>query len=201
MRRAHSQESLRALAKRHGINQKTVAKRKRRTSGTDLPTGPKQAKSTVRSAEDEAIVVAFRRHTLLPLDDCLYALQPTLRHLTRSWLHRCLQRHGISWLPQVEGEASIKRKFKAYPIGYFHIDSAEVRTEQGKVYLFVAIDRASKLDASIKGFDVSARGSCGDRCCGGSVDVRGGRRASASFIAFGRHASAVRRRDDRRFML
>ena len=72
------------------------------------------------------MIVAFRRHTLLPLDDCLYALQPTIPHLTRSSLHRCLQRHGVSRLPQVEGEASPKRKFKAYPIGYFHIDIAEV---------------------------------------------------------------------------
>lgn len=32
--------------------------------------------STVLSLEDEAVVVAFRKHTLLPLDDCLYALQP-----------------------------------------------------------------------------------------------------------------------------
>ena len=95
--------------------------------------------------EEEAIVVAFRRHTLLPLDDCLYALQPTIPHLTRSSLHRCLQRHGISRLPEVEGEKSAKRKFKAYPIGYFHIDIAEVRTEQGKLYLFVAIDRTSKF--------------------------------------------------------
>ncbi len=43
--------------------------------------------------------MAFRRHTLLPLDDCLYALQATIPHLTRSSLHRCLQRHGISRLP------------------------------------------------------------------------------------------------------
>jgi hypothetical protein len=78
---------------------------------------------------------------LLPLDDCMYALQPTIPHLTRSSLHRCLQRHKISRLPQVEGEASAKRKFKAYPIGYFHIDIAEVRTAQGKLYLLVAIDR------------------------------------------------------------
>jgi hypothetical protein len=70
---------------------------------------------------------------LLPLDDCLYALQPTIPHLTRSSLHRCLQRHGISRLAQVEGEASAKRKFKAYPIGYFHIDIAEVRTKEGKL--------------------------------------------------------------------
>jgi hypothetical protein len=56
-----------------------------------------------------------------------------------------LQRHGISQLPQVEGEVSVKRKFKAYPIGYFHIDIAEVRTEQGKLYMLVAIDRTSKF--------------------------------------------------------
>ncbi len=48
-------------------------------------------------------------------------------------------------MPKVEGEASAKRKFKAYPIGYFHIDIAEVRTAQGRLYLLVAIDRTSKF--------------------------------------------------------
>ena len=97
------------------------------------------------SIEEEAIIVAFRRHTLLPLDDCLYALQPTIPHLTRSSLHRCLQRHGISRLPEVEGSKPSKKKFKAYPIGYFHIDIAEVQTAEGKLYLYVAIDRTSKF--------------------------------------------------------
>ncbi len=141
----HSQESLRSLARRHGINQKTVAKWKRRTSTADLPTGPKEARSTVLTVEQEAIIVAFRRHTLLPLDDCLYALQATIPDLTRSSLHRCLQRHGISRLPEVEGEKTAKRKFKTYPLGYFHIDLAEVRTEEGRLYLFVAIDRTTKF--------------------------------------------------------
>jgi transposase InsO family protein len=141
----HSQESLRTLAKRYGINQKTVAKWKQRSSVADLPTGPKEPKSTVLSIEDEAIVVAFRRHTLLPLDDCLYALQPTIPHLTRSSLHRCLQRHGSSRLPDVDGDKPDKRKFKAYPLGYFHIDIAEVHTAQGKLYLLVAVDRTSKF--------------------------------------------------------
>lgn len=141
----HSQESLRALAKRYGINQKTVAKWKKRSSTTDLPTGPKQAHSTVLTLEEEAVIVAFRRHTLLPLDDCLYALQPTVPHLTRSSLHRCLQRHGISRLPDVAGDKPAKKKFKSYPIGYFHIDIAEVQTAEGKLYLFVAIDRTSKF--------------------------------------------------------
>ena len=141
----HSQASLRALAKRYGINQKTVAKWKKRTSVADLPTGPKEPKSTVLSLEEEAVIVAFRRHTLLPLDDCLYALQATIPHLTRSSLHRCLQRHGIGRLPDVEGSKPAKKKFKAYPIGFFHIDIAEVQTAEGRLYLLVAIDRTSKF--------------------------------------------------------
>ena len=99
----NSQESLRQLARRHGINQKTVAKWKNRTS-----------------------------------------LQPTIPYLTRSSLHRCLQRHGIGRLPDVEGDKPTKKKFKSYPIGYFHIDLAEVQTAEGKL-LYVAIDRTSKF--------------------------------------------------------
>jgi transposase-like protein len=118
----HSQESLRALARRYGINQKTVAKWKKRSATADLPTGPKDPKSTSLSLENEAVIVAFRQHTLLPRDDCLYALQATIPHLTRSSLHRCLQRHGISRLPDIEGGKGIKRNFKTYPIGYFHMD-------------------------------------------------------------------------------
>ena len=141
----NSQESLRALAKRHGVNQKTVAKWRKRQSITDLPTGPKQPKSSVLSIDEEAVVVAFRRHTLLALDDCLYALQPSIPHLTRSSLHRCLQRHGISRLPEVEGDKPVRKKFKSYPIGYFHIDIAAVQTAEGKLCLFVGIDRTSKF--------------------------------------------------------
>ncbi|SNZ21340.1 Integrase core domain-containing protein [Cohaesibacter gelatinilyticus] len=39
-----------------------------------------------------------------------------------------------------------KKKFKHYPIGYFHIDIAQVQTAEGKqLYLYVAIDRTSKF--------------------------------------------------------
>ena len=141
----NSQASIRTLAKQYSINPKTVAKWKKRSHTQDTPMGPKQKQSTVLSIEEEALIVAFRKHTLLPLDDCLYTLQETIPHLTRSALHRCLQRHGISRLPQVTDQASKKKRFKKYPIGYFHVDIAEVRTEEGKLYLFVAIDRTSKF--------------------------------------------------------
>ena len=65
--------------------------------------------------------------------------------LTRSALHRCLQRHGISRLPETDGDKPTRKRFKPYPIGYFHIDIAEVQTAEGKLYLFVGIDRTSKF--------------------------------------------------------
>src|SRR5246127_2851457 len=141
----HSQESLRTLSRRHGINPKTVAKWRKRSSTADHRTGPTVPKSTVLSIEQEAVIVAFRKHTLLPLDDCLYALQATIPQLTRSSLHRCFQRHGINRLPDFDGQRPAKKKFKVYPIGYFHVDLTEVRTAEGKLYLFVAIDRTSKF--------------------------------------------------------
>src|SRR4051794_9862679 len=105
----HSKESLRALSRRYGINQKTVRKWKARSSVVDRRTGPKEPGSTVLSIEEEAVIVGFRRHTLLPLDDCLYALQPTIPHLTRSSLHRCLQRHGIGRLAQIESDKPARK--------------------------------------------------------------------------------------------
>jgi transposase InsO family protein len=133
------------IAEKHGVNRKTVMKWRKRTSVADAPMGPKDPRSTVLTPEEEAIAVAFRRHTLLPLDDCLYALQATIPHLTRSSLHRLFQRHDISRLPDIEGEKASRKKFKSYPPGFFHIDIAEVRTEQGKLHLFVAIDRTTKF--------------------------------------------------------
>ena len=112
-----SQASLAALSRDLGINPKTVAKWRKRATVEDLKTGPKAPHSTTLSEAEEAAVVAFRRHTLLPLDDCLYALQPSIPRLTRSALHRCLQRHGISRLPDIDGDKPKRQRFKRYPIG------------------------------------------------------------------------------------
>ena len=153
-----SEESVRALAGRYSISPTTVRKWRKRATVSDQPMGPAEPHSTVLSIEHEAMIVAFRRHRLLPLDDCLYALQPAIPGLTRSSLHRCLQRHGISRLPDMDGDAPAKKKFKACPIGFFHVrcpavvwfqttrgDMAEVRSGEGKLYMFVAIDRTSKF--------------------------------------------------------
>ncbi len=140
-----SKAPIQELAQQHGLNRKTVRKWRGRDFVQDAAMGPKEPRSTVLTPAEEAMAVAFRRHTLLPLDDCLYALQATIPHLTRSSLHRLFQRHDISRLPVIETDKSSKKRFKAYPVGYFHIDIAEVRTEEGKLYMLVAIDRTSKF--------------------------------------------------------
>ena len=141
-----SSESLAKTARRYGVNPKTVAKWRGRAGVADAPMGPTKVVSSVLTALEEAAAVTFRQRTLLPLDDCLFALQESIPHLSRSALHRLFKRHGISCLPVEEApEGRAKQPFKDYPIGYFHVDFAEVRTEEGKLYLFVAIDRTSKL--------------------------------------------------------
>ena len=83
-----SKAPLKELAAQYGLNHKTVAKWRKRAFVNDVPMGPKAPRSTVLSPEEEAIVVAFRKHTLLPLDDCLYALQATgrPRSSARQWI-------------------------------------------------------------------------------------------------------------------
>lgn len=105
--------------------------------------GPKERRGSVLSAVEEAAIVALRVQARLPLDDVFLALKDVIPHLTRSSLHRCLQRNGISRLPKADREKP--KRFKAYEIGCFHIDIAELHYGGGKAYLFVAVDRTSKL--------------------------------------------------------
>jgi transposase InsO family protein len=151
-----AQAPARVLAARYGLNPKTVAKWRKRTTTADAPMGPRRPRSTVLAEAEEAIVVEFRRRTLLPLDDVLGCLRETIPRLSRSALHRCLVRHGISRLPEGEEKASKRRRFAETTLGYVHIDVCELRLSEGKLFMFLAIDRVTKfvhvafLDANTK---------------------------------------------------
>jgi len=138
-----AQAPARLLARQYGINVKTILKWRRRDNTADSAMGPK-SRSTVLTPAEEAVIVEFRRRTLLPLDDVLGCLKDTIPNLTRSALHRCLQRHGISRLPAAE-TAEKRKRFKTYDVGYVHIDSAELAHADGKLTMFLAIDRVSKF--------------------------------------------------------
>src|SRR5215210_1643329 len=140
-----SQEATRILAARYGLNPKTVHKWRKRTTTVDQPMGPKRPRSTTLTEAEEAIVVEFRRRTLLPLDDVLGCLRAAIPALSRSALHRCLERHGISRLPRDPEKASKRGRFAETAMGYVHIDSCERRLAEGKRHMFLAIDRVSKF--------------------------------------------------------
>ena len=109
----NNQERIARLAGRYNLTPKTVAKWKRRDFVHDAQTCLLQAVGAETAAFHEFIAArggyrrglptcclptagrqTGRKPTLLPLNDCLYALQATIPHLTRSSMHRCLQRHG-----------------------------------------------------------------------------------------------------------
>jgi hypothetical protein len=105
----HSQESIAHLAARYDRNAKTVAKGRKRTTVAAAPMGPRQPHSAVRTAEQETMIVAFRKRTLLPLDDCLYALQASIPHLTRASRQRCLRRTASAACPKLKGTSRRRR--------------------------------------------------------------------------------------------
>ena len=79
-----SKEKTNVLAERYGLSRTTVTKWRARTSTADAPMGPRSPRSTVLTLIEEAMIVEFRRRTLLPLDDVMGCLKDSIPNLTRS---------------------------------------------------------------------------------------------------------------------
>jgi transposase len=91
-----SEEKNIVLAKRYGVNRKTIAKWKARDFGFDQRMGPKNPRSSLLSHKDEVIILAYRWRTRLALNDCHLSLRGLMPKLSRSTLYRCLKRRGLS---------------------------------------------------------------------------------------------------------
>ncbi len=128
-----SGESNRALAARHGINEKTAAKWKGRQTTSDARMGPKQRVSTVLDVAEEALIVVFRKRTRLPVDDCLACLKPIIPALSRSALHRCLQRYGVSRVPK--GQREKPPNAESWEECHFNLEIHALPEEIGGSYL------------------------------------------------------------------
>ena len=141
-----SNDTIAVLAERYHINHKTVIKWKHRKSVQDKKCGPAPASKSL-TKEQEAVAIAFRKHTKLSIEDCYYALKKPIPHLSLSSLYRSYKRHGINRIEETEAKKGIRKKknFVAYPPGYVHVDITQVYTEEGKLYLFVGIDRTTKF--------------------------------------------------------
>jgi transposase len=141
----NSGQSIRALAHAYGLNPKTVVKWKARKSADDLPMGAKDPRPKALTPTEEATCVAFRIQARLPLDDCLYALQLMFPQLTRSTLHRLFQRYDIHCLPVADARQSAQHDTIQAELGHFYLDSADIRTGDGRANMFFAFDRTSKI--------------------------------------------------------
>src|SRR3546814_20960365 len=94
-----SQAPVAQLAKRYGINEKTVIKWRRRPSVEDMPVGPQERRSTVLSPMEEAATVALRVQARLPLDTVFIPFKDVIPHLTRSSPPRSLPPTRLHRLP------------------------------------------------------------------------------------------------------
>jgi hypothetical protein len=158
---------IRALARRYGISPTTVQKWRfadlhhRRADGTEgtplhraerrgrgghrhLPAlhAPTAGRLPLRPATDPAAPDPLVPAPLL--SSVLSALLTSLRGIG-------LKPDGIARLPDTDGAKTKRSRFRSYPIGFFHLDIAEVHTEQGRLYLFVAISGQQTADPISQG--------------------------------------------------
>lgn len=141
----NAEGSINSIAKKFNLNWATVKKWKEKDSVEDAQMGNGRANS-VLSPEEDYLICEVRRKTWLPLDDLLLLLKSSIKELTRSNLHRCLQFYNISRIPkEIKPSKKKSGKFKKYEIGFLHIDITEFYLKGKKWYLFVAIDRITKM--------------------------------------------------------
>ena len=143
------------LAERYNISRATAAKWKSRETPQDLSHRPHKLSTTLTPAQ-EAIAVELRCMTLLPLDDLVAVVREFINpDVSRSGLDRCLRRHGVANLRELQaqaradaGETEVPIKtFKDYVPGFLHMDIKylpQMPDEAARRYLFVAIDRATR---------------------------------------------------------
>ena len=131
------------LAAELGVHLKTIYRWRGRTSTQDRSHRPHRL-ATSLSPLEEALIIELRNLLALPLDDITEAMRRCVNpKLSRSAIHRCLQRHDISRMPKPDKPKP--GRFEAAEMGFIHIDLKHLPAlERRKSYVFVAIDRATR---------------------------------------------------------
>jgi len=138
-----SRRSVAELAAELGVSETTIRRWRGRSTVADRPHTPKTLQ-TSQTAIEERLICELRTSLQLPLDDIVEVMRRCVNaELSRSAIHRCLQRHGISARPKpAKPKAGI---FETASIGFIHIDLKHLPAlQRHKSYAFVAIDRATR---------------------------------------------------------
>jgi len=158
--RLHPAANNAALARELGIHSRTVARWKGRPVESPpqrhRPLDPAAPAEHVDTQWEEALVVELPhgsspwaegpRSLALPLDDIVEAMRRCLNpELSRSAIHRCLQRHAISARLTPEKASAVTFHTDAPP-GFIHIDVKYLPPlNRRRSYAYVALDRATRF--------------------------------------------------------
>ena len=139
-----SPASVTELAMELGVSKTTIRRWKNRDDTGDRSHRPLKIQTRFDAVEEE-IAIELRRRIGLSLDDCLEVMRRCLRpDISRSALHRCFKRHGLS--ARTTAPRPAVQHFEPTPFGYVHCDLKYLpKLEQKAAYAFVAIERTTSF--------------------------------------------------------
>jgi hypothetical protein len=132
------------IARELGVSETTIRRWRGRTTVADRSHKAHRLAISLTALE-ERLVVELRTVLALPLDDIVEVTRRCLNpKLSRSAIHRCLKRHGISARPNPPRPKV--GSFETASIGFIHIDLKHLTRLEGQPsFVFVAIDRATRF--------------------------------------------------------
>jgi IS30 family transposase len=138
-----SRKPVAELSAELGVSETTIRRWRGRTTVADRSHTPKRL-TTKLSPLEQALICELRTHLQLPLDDIVEVMRRCLNgKLSRSAIHRCLKRHGLS--QRAKPDKPAVGVFQHTTVGFIHIDLKHLPAlERRKSYAFVAIDRVTR---------------------------------------------------------
>jgi len=135
--------SVEQLAIRFGVSRQTICKWRKAETPEDNSCAPKKITYAL-SEQEKGLAISLRSSTWFSLDEVWEMLRDHNQSISRSSVSRCFVNAGINKIPKEQREKA--KKFKEYEPGYLHMDVTYLPKLEGhKKYLFVAIDRATRV--------------------------------------------------------
>ncbi|MCO6461453.1 MAG: transposase [Saprospiraceae bacterium] len=131
------------LGLKFGVSSQTVSKWKNRDFATDVSSRPHRIDYALTDLQ-QALAISIRKSSWMSLDEVWEMLLVDSPNISRSSVYRCFKRENVHRVAEKDREKA--KKFKEYEPGFLHIDVTYLPKFDGqKYYLYVAIDRATRL--------------------------------------------------------
>jgi transposase InsO family protein len=134
-----SKASIAELARELGVSGRTIARWRERDSTEDRSHRPHRVATTMTEVEQQ-MAVELRSSLALPLDDIVEVMRRCHNpKLSRSQVHRCLQRHGVSARPKAEKPPA--GRFETAGIGFIHVDLKQIVADRSAATIAACLER------------------------------------------------------------